>query len=233
MPKDDPARADKALPKPGANGSPDSILPRKARAGPTAPDGPARWTGREKALRKRLEQGQTIAVSTTADQALILWTQEQGLFVSLVGKTEWGDWDALGQDGQADELFAAFVVYVALKKQLHPRIGRLKGKALGFGQQATRCQADYLALLADGGSDLVCQMLQTAASYTEADLERLVDWARGQLPQPPRENDEPGTPQSKGRRGSEAYQQAVEAVHALSRKEKQQLLHWLEQGCPE
>jgi len=170
-----------------------------------------------------------VVVSTRTDLALVEWAQGQELFVSLDGKTEWGDWDTLSEEGQVEEIFAAFVVYCALKKRLQQRLGELKGKALGYGEVTACCQAEYLALLAEGGPEILAQMLQLAASFTEVDLDRLVAWARQQLPRTPTQLAHQTIPKTTAGR----YERALQAARDLTSKEKQDLLHWLEQGCPE
>ncbi len=161
------------------------------------------WTPREVGLRKRLERGETLVVNPQTDRALVRWAEKRGLLVWLDANSDWGHISTPGQTSSQEEVFAAFVVYFALKRTLQKQIASLKGKALACREALPGRHTDFLVSMVEGGAESVEQMLGVANRFSNEDLNHLVAWAEARLDKPrsrqPRANKSPASPGRKRR----------------------------------
>lgn len=110
------------------------------------------WSEREQQLKDSLLAGKTVVVNIgkDGDVNLIEWAEEQGLFVLVDRRSEWGNPFILGDDGERDDVIRKFANhYLPHKIKLHREINSLKGKALGCHCAPLPCHGDILADLAE------------------------------------------------------------------------------------
>jgi len=104
------------------------------------------WTEEEVALRKQLENGETVVVSLRGMHAnLVAWADTEGLYVRIDRRTDWGNPFELPDDGSRDEVIAKYrTYYLPHKVLLQARLPELAGKALGCWCAPEPCHGDVL-----------------------------------------------------------------------------------------
>ncbi len=104
------------------------------------------WTEEELALRKAMENGETIVVSLRGLHAnLIAWSEDAGLYVRIDRRTDWGNPFEIPDDGDRDEVINKFAThYLPHKTKLQERLPELAGKALGCWCAPEACHGDIL-----------------------------------------------------------------------------------------
>lgn len=130
-------RTDKGKTSPSNNGS--------------VPERP--WTDEELALRERLEDGDTTVVSLRDNihDNLIAWATDNGLYVRIDRRTEWGNPFETPADGDRETVIRNYADhYLPNKPSLINRLGDLQGKALGCWCAPEPCHGDVLKQEADG-----------------------------------------------------------------------------------
>lgn len=105
------------------------------------------WTEEEKRLRDHLMIGNAVTVNQKTMKNLCKWAQENGKFERVDRFSEWGNPFELDKDGNRDEVCDAYEVYFDLKKSLHAKLDRLKGKALACWCDPERCHAHHIEKL--------------------------------------------------------------------------------------
>lgn len=105
------------------------------------------WTDEEKLLRDHLLIGNAVTVNQKTMKNLCKWAQENGKFERVDRFSDWGNPFELDKDGDRDEVCDAYEVYFDLKKSLHGRLDKLKGKALACWCHPQRCHAHHLEML--------------------------------------------------------------------------------------
>lgn len=105
------------------------------------------WTDEEKLLRDHLLIGNAVTVNQKTMKNLCKWAQENGKFERVDRFSDWGNPFELDKDGDRDEVCDAYEVYFDLKKSLHDRLDKLKGKALACWCHPQRCHAHHLEML--------------------------------------------------------------------------------------
>ncbi len=115
---------------------------------PTAPRPAPKpvWTEEELALRKMMENGETVVVSLRGMHTnLIAWAETEGLYVRIDRRTDWGNPFELPDDGSRDEVIAKYrTYYLPHKVLLQARLHELAGKALGCWCAPEPCHGDVL-----------------------------------------------------------------------------------------
>jgi hypothetical protein len=104
------------------------------------------WTEEEIALRKMMENGETVVVSLRGLHAnLISWAEAEGLYVRIDRRTDWGNPFEMPDDGGRDEVIAKYrTYYLPHKVLLQARLPELSGKALGCWCSPEACHGDVL-----------------------------------------------------------------------------------------
>ena len=105
------------------------------------------WTEEEKRLRDHLMIGNAVTVNQKTMKNLCKWAQENGKFERVDRFSDWGNPFELDKDGNRDEVCDAYEVYFDLKKSLHGKLDKLKGKALACWCDPERCHAHHLEKL--------------------------------------------------------------------------------------
>jgi hypothetical protein len=105
------------------------------------------WTEEEKRLRDHLMIGNAVTVNQKTMKNLCKWAQENDKFERVDRFSDWGNPFELDKDGDRDEVCDAYEVYFDLKKSLHDRLDKLKGKALACWCDPQRCHAHHLERL--------------------------------------------------------------------------------------
>lgn len=105
------------------------------------------WTEEEKLLRDHLLIGNAVTVNQKTMKNLCKWAQENGKFERVDRFSDWGNPFELDKDGNRDEVCDAYEVYFDLKKSLHDKLDKLKGKALACWCHPQRCHAHHLEML--------------------------------------------------------------------------------------
>ena len=105
------------------------------------------WTEEEKLLRDYLLIGNAVTVNQKTMKNLCKWAQENGKFERVDRFSDWGNPFELDKDGNRDEVCDAYEVYFDLKKSLHDKLDKLKGKALACWCHPQRCHAHHLEML--------------------------------------------------------------------------------------
>jgi len=115
---------------------------------PTAPKPAPKpvWSEEELALRKQMENGETVVVSLRGLHAnLIAWAEAAGLYVRIDRRTDWGNPFEMPDDGSRDEVIAKYRdYYLPHKVVLQARLPELAGKALGCWCAPEPCHGDVL-----------------------------------------------------------------------------------------
>jgi hypothetical protein len=113
------------------------------------------WTEEELALRKAMENGETIVVSLRGLHSnLIAWAEDAGLYVRIDRRTDWGNPFEIPDDGDRDDVINKFAThYLPHKTKLQERLPELAGKALGCWCAPEACHGDVLkeAAKSNGG----------------------------------------------------------------------------------
>lgn len=105
----------------------------------------AAWEDDERALLKRLRDGETIVVSLRTHTNLITWATDAGLYERVDRKSPWGNPFVMGEDGTREQVIEAYANhYLPHKPSLLIRIESLAGKALGCWCAPDACHADVL-----------------------------------------------------------------------------------------
>jgi hypothetical protein len=99
---------------------------------------------------EKLKRGETVVLNMNRNFHALQYAKDNGLYEQVDRWTDWGNPFILDQDGNRNYVCDAFQVYFDLRKGLHKKLHRLKGKALGCHCFPERCHADYLKKLADG-----------------------------------------------------------------------------------
>lgn len=105
------------------------------------------WTEEEKRLRDHLMIGNAVTVNQKTMKNLCKWAQENGKFERVDRFSDWGNPFELDKDGNRDEVCDAYEVYFDLKKSLHGKLDKLKGKALACWCDPERCHAHHIEKL--------------------------------------------------------------------------------------
>lgn len=115
---------------------------------PTAPKPAPKpvWTEEELALRKKMENGETVVVSLRGLHAnLIAWAEDAGLYIRIDRRTDWGNPFEMGQDGDRDTVIDNYRDhYLPFKPSLLSRLHEIPGKALGCWCAPEACHGDVL-----------------------------------------------------------------------------------------
>ena len=99
---------------------------------------------------EKLKRGETVVINMNRNFHALQYAKDNGLYEQVDRWTDWGNPFILDQDGNRNYVCDGFQVYFDLRKGLHKKLHRLKGKALGCHCFPERCHADYLKKLADG-----------------------------------------------------------------------------------
>jgi hypothetical protein len=104
------------------------------------------WSEEELALRKKMQNGETVVVSLRGLHAnLIAWAETEGLYVRIDRRTDWGNPFEMPDDGGRDEVIAKYrTYYLPHKVLLQARLPELAGKALGCWCSPEACHGDVL-----------------------------------------------------------------------------------------
>lgn len=105
------------------------------------------WSEEELALRKRLENGETVVVSLKGGihANLIEWADGEGLYVRIDRNTIWGNPFVIGDDGDRDTVIAKYRDhYLPHKNRLQEKLPELLGSALGCWCAPEPCHGDVL-----------------------------------------------------------------------------------------
>jgi hypothetical protein len=104
------------------------------------------WSEEESALRKQMENGETVVVSLRGMHTnLIAWAETEGLYVRIDRRTDWGNPCEMPDDGGRDEVIAKYrTYYLPHKVLLQARLPELAGKALGCWCSPEPCHGDVL-----------------------------------------------------------------------------------------
>lgn len=108
------------------------------------------WTERERELFKRLLEGETVVLSYRIDANLIEWTEEEGLFVRIDRRSDWGnpflmDDEDGPNDGDRPTVITLYEEhYLPFKPSLTKRLAELRGKALGCWCAPDPCHGEVL-----------------------------------------------------------------------------------------
>jgi hypothetical protein len=104
------------------------------------------WSEEESALRKQMENGETVVVSLRGMHTnLIAWAETEGLYVRIDRRTDWGNPFEMPDDGGRDEVIAKYrTYYLPHKVLLQARLPELAGKALGCWCSPEPCHGDVL-----------------------------------------------------------------------------------------
>jgi hypothetical protein len=104
------------------------------------------WSEEELALRRKMENGETVVVSLRGMHAnLISWAEDAGLYVRIDRRTDWGNPFEMGQDGDRDTVIANYRDhYLPYKPSLLLKLSELRGKALGCWCAPESCHGDVL-----------------------------------------------------------------------------------------
>lgn len=105
----------------------------------------AQWTDDERAILKRLRDGETVVVSMRHHANLIGWADSADLYVRVDRRSPWGNPFEMPADGTRDEVIANYAEhYLPYKPSLLAGIDSLAGKALGCWCAPEACHADVL-----------------------------------------------------------------------------------------
>lgn len=102
------------------------------------------WTPTEKSRKKQVLAGQTVIAHLRMDSRLIRWAKEQGLFMRIDRKTQWGNVFVLGEDGDRDTVCARYRAHVIRQPRLLEHLEVLRGKVLGCHCYPKRCHGNEL-----------------------------------------------------------------------------------------
>ena len=120
---------------------------------PTAPKPAPKpvWSEEELALRRQMENGETVVVSLRGLHAnLIAWAETEGLYVRIDRRTDWGNPFEMPDDGGRDEVILKYRnYYLPYKILLQARLSELAGKALGCWCAPEPCHGDVLKMAAE------------------------------------------------------------------------------------
>jgi len=120
---------------------------------PTAPKPEPKpvWSEEELALRRQMENGETVVVSLRGLHGnLIAWAETEGLYVRIDRRTDWGNPFEMPDDGGRDEvIFKYRTYYLPHKILLQARLPELIGKALGCWCAPEACHGDALKMAAE------------------------------------------------------------------------------------
>lgn len=109
------------------------------------------WSEEELALRRQMENGETVVVSLRGLHAnLIAWAETEGLYVRIDRRTDWGNPFEMPDDGGRDEVILKYRnYYLPYKILLQARLPELAGKALGCWCAPEPCHGDVLKMVAE------------------------------------------------------------------------------------
>lgn len=109
------------------------------------------WSEEELALRKQLENGETIVVSLRGLHAnLIGWAESEGLYVRIDRRTDWGNPFEMDADGDRETVIANYSDhYLPYKPSLLDRLHELRAHALGCWCAPEPCHGDVLKKAAE------------------------------------------------------------------------------------
>lgn len=118
--------------------------PIKVEQKPKLPE--PQWSANELELRTKLERGETIVVSLRGVHTNIInYATQQGLYVRIDRKSQWGNPFELPADGDRTEVIKNYKEhYLPYKPSLLVKIDDLKGKALGCWCSPLPCHGDVL-----------------------------------------------------------------------------------------
>jgi hypothetical protein len=113
------------------------------------------WADDERALVKRLRDGETIVVTLRGGHdRLIRWADSAGLYQRIDRKSEWGNPFELPGDGDRATVIANYAAhFIAFKPSLLAKVNGLQGKALGCWCTPEPCHGHVLAALAHADGD--------------------------------------------------------------------------------
>jgi transcriptional regulator with XRE-family HTH domain len=128
----------------------------------------ATWSDDERELLKLLRDGQTVVVSLRSHTNLIAWATDADLYERVDRKSPWGNPFLLPDDGNRDDVIRAYALhYLPHKPSLLPKIGALKGKALGCWCAPEPCHAHVLRWLAEADGDQAPTLDEELPAMTE------------------------------------------------------------------
>jgi hypothetical protein len=109
-----------------------------------------RWSEDEQRLRESVLASETVVASLRGTQHanLLRWAEDNGLFVRIDRRTEWGNPFELPADGDRDTVIASYAVhYLPFKPSLLGKLETLRGKVLACWCAPEACHGDILVEL--------------------------------------------------------------------------------------
>lgn len=103
----------------------------------------------EAEILEKLKTGETVVININKHFAVLKYAKDNGLYQQIDRYSEWGNPFHLNSDGDRDHVCDSYARYYQDKKSLHPKIGSLKGKALGCHCHPQRCHGHELKRIAD------------------------------------------------------------------------------------
>lgn len=109
------------------------------------------WSEEEERLRKSVLSGEAVVASQRGrHEHLISWAIDNGLYIRIDRRTDWGNPFELPVDGDRDTVIANYRdYYLPHKPSLLGRLAELRGKVLGCWCAPEPCHGDVLASEAD------------------------------------------------------------------------------------
>lgn len=110
------------------------------------------WSAKERELAEQLLQGGTVVVNmhSGVHPRLIKWAKENGKFVKVDRRSEWGNPFEVPADGKRETVIRNYGQhYLPYKPSLLDRLGELRGKALGCWCAPEPCHGDVLKAKAE------------------------------------------------------------------------------------
>ncbi len=86
-----------------------------------------------------------------ADEALVAWAKERGLFVRIDRRSAWGNPHKISRHQTRDEVCDAYAADFPDRADLQARLGELRGKVLGCWCKPEDCHGDVLVELIEAG----------------------------------------------------------------------------------
>jgi transcriptional regulator with XRE-family HTH domain len=106
----------------------------------------AKWSDEERSLLERHRSGETVVVNLHRHQALIAWSQANGVYEQVDRKTKWGNPFEMPADGDRATVIANYRDhYLPHKPSLLKKLPNLTGKLLGCWCHPEPCHGDILA----------------------------------------------------------------------------------------
>jgi len=107
------------------------------------------WSAEEYELLEKLRAGRTVVVSLRGHHDnLIAWAEQEGRYVRIDRRTEWGNPFEMPADGDRDTVIRNYAVhYLPHKPSLLNKLDTLRGKALACWCAPEPCHGDVLVEL--------------------------------------------------------------------------------------